>query len=90
LIPSEIFTSIKTTCQECSFDPFGLLLKADKNPNNDQEQEFIDELKFCLEKGPLTDDERKMLDRMIKKLGISKERAGELEKEVTAATAQKE
>ena len=47
-----------------------------------KEMEYIEELKFCLKAGDITDDVRKMLNRYREKLKISEKRATELEKEV--------
>ncbi len=47
-----------------------------------RETEYIEELKFCLEAGDITDDVRKMLNRYREKLEIPEKRAAELEKEV--------
>jgi len=48
---------------------------------NDNEQKYIDELKFMLEDDSnIDEDERRMLDRKRQKYGISEERALELEK----------
>ncbi|MDE6769813.1 MAG: hypothetical protein K2J78_08850 [Muribaculaceae bacterium] len=46
---------------------------------SDNEAEFIEELKACLEDGPITDKHRRLLDRLRKSLGISEVRAKELE-----------
>ncbi|MCH5241966.1 MAG: hypothetical protein J1F67_06035 [Muribaculaceae bacterium] len=46
---------------------------------NDFEQEFIEELKLCYQDGIITDRERRILDRLRKSLGISEQRAQELE-----------
>ena len=49
------------------------------NMNSDNESEFIEELKACLQDGIITDQERRLLDRIRKSLGISEDRATELE-----------
>jgi hypothetical protein len=47
----------------------------------DDEQEYLDELRSFLEDdAEITPRERKMLDRIRQKLGISEERAKEIEK----------
>ena len=43
------------------------------------ENEYLEELKMCYEDGEITDKERRILDRLRKSLGISEERAKELE-----------
>lgn len=48
--------------------------------NTQQETEYIEEARFCLEAGNLTNDARKVLDEFRKKLKISKERSVELER----------
>ena len=46
----------------------------------EEEQEYLQEYKFCLEEGnEISPRERRLLDRLRDKLGISKERAIELE-----------
>ena len=45
----------------------------------DNEQSYAEEVKFCLEDGDIGDKERKSLERMRIKLGISPERAAEIE-----------
>lgn len=45
----------------------------------DDEQSYAEEVKFCLEDGTIGDKERRFLERMRIKLGISPERAGEIE-----------
>ena len=46
---------------------------------NEDEQEYIETLKDLLEDGDISDRERRMLDRMRQSLGISEQRAAELE-----------
>lgn len=46
---------------------------------DDNESEYIEELKACFEDGIITDKERRLLDRLRKSLGISEARAAELE-----------
>lgn len=43
------------------------------------EQSYAEEVKFCLEDGTIGDKERRFLERMRTKLGISPERAAEIE-----------
>ena len=51
----------------------------------EQEQQYIEELNFCLEEGPeISRSGRRLLDRTIKSLGISEERAAEIEEIVQA------
>lgn len=45
----------------------------------DGEAEYLEELKVCYEDGVITDKERRLLDRLRKSLGISEDRAAELE-----------
>lgn len=45
----------------------------------DEEQSYAEEVKFCLEDGTIGDKERRFLERMRTKLGISPERAAEIE-----------
>ena len=45
----------------------------------DDEQSYAEEVKFCLEDGTIGDKERRFLERMRTKLGISPERAAEIE-----------
>ena len=47
----------------------------------DEEQEYLEEVKICLEEdGEISPKERRLLDRLRDKLGISVKRAEELEK----------
>ena len=46
---------------------------------SDNEQSYAEEVKFCLEDGTIGDKERRFLERMRTKLGISSERATEIE-----------
>ncbi|MEA3221991.1 MAG: response regulator [Thermodesulfobacteriota bacterium] len=56
------------------------IAKAGKAPQYSAEElEYIDELKFCLETGSISDDERKMLNRTRDKLKIPEKRATEIE-----------
>lgn len=51
----------------------------------EQEQEYIKELNFCLEEGPeISRSARRLLDRVVESLGISEERAREIEEEIQA------
>lgn len=45
----------------------------------DDEQSYAEEVKFCLEDGTIGDKERRFLERMRTKLGISPERAADIE-----------
>lgn len=54
------------------------------------EQEYISELKECLADGIITDRERRLLDKLRKSLGISEERAQELEIQCNPASFTKE
>ena len=52
---------------------------------NSEEEEYLTEYKACLEDdGVITDRERRLLDRIRKSLGISEERARELEESCSA------
>lgn len=46
---------------------------------SDEEKEYQEELKVCLEDGTISDRERRLLDRLRKSLGISEERAKAIE-----------
>lgn len=47
---------------------------------SDEEREYLDEIKACLaDDGVITGRERRLLDRLRKSLGITEERAAELE-----------
>ena len=46
----------------------------------DDEQSYAEEIKFCLEDGAIGEKERRFLERMRTRLGISLERAAEIEK----------
>ncbi len=55
---------------------------------SDNEQEYIDEYNACLEDdGQISEKERRLLDKLCKSLGISKERAIELEREADSTIA---
>ena len=45
----------------------------------DDEKEYLEEYKACLEEGEISSKERRLLDRLRDRLGISEERAKELE-----------
>lgn len=45
----------------------------------DKENEYAEEVRFCLEDGEIGDKERRFLNRIRTKLGISEERAAEIE-----------
>lgn len=47
--------------------------------NHNEEQEYLEELKECLVDGELGGSERRLLNKLRMKLGISEERAAELE-----------
>lgn len=47
------------------------------------ESEYLEEYKQCAAEGSITDSERRLLDRMRKTLGISDERAVEIESSIT-------
>lgn len=55
-------------------------LEASLNSLNNEEKEYIEELRACMEDGDISDRERHLLDRLRKSLGISEVRAKELEK----------
>ena len=52
------------------------------NDNKQNEQEYLEELKECLADGELGGSERRLLNKLRMKLGISEERATELEASV--------
>ena len=54
-------------------------LEASVNSMSDEEKEYQEELKACLENGTISDRERRLLDRLRKSLGISEERAKAIE-----------
>ncbi len=56
------------------------VLTENKSQLNEDEQSYAEEVKFCLEDGTIGDKERRFLERMRIKLGISPERALEIEK----------
>lgn len=47
--------------------------------NHNEEQEYLEELKECLTDGEIGNSERRLLNKLRAKLGISEERAAELE-----------
>ena len=51
----------------------------DVTPVSEDEQEYLDELKECLADGEIGGSERRLLNKLRVKLGISEERAAELE-----------
>lgn len=51
---------------------------------DENEQSYADEVKFCLEDGEIGDKERRFLNRMRDKLGISEQRAAEIEASLSA------
>ena len=55
------------------------VLEASVNTMSDEEKEYQEELKACLEDGTISDRERRLLDRLRKSLGISEERAKAIE-----------
>ena len=54
-------------------------LETSVNNMSDDEKEYQEELKACLEDGTISDRERRLLDRLRKSLGISEERAKAIE-----------
>ena len=54
-------------------------LEASVNSMSDEEKEYQEELKVCLEDGTISDRERRLLNRLRKSLGISEERAKAIE-----------
>lgn len=54
-------------------------LEASVNSMSDEEKEYQEELKACLEDGTISDRERRLLNRIRKSLGITEERAKEIE-----------
>lgn len=61
------------------FDSEGNVLEESSNELSPEEQEYYDALQEYLSDGEISDRERKMLERVRKALGISAERAAELE-----------
>ena len=47
---------------------------------SEEEKEYLEEYQACLEEGEISSKERRLLDRLRDKLGISEERAREIEK----------
>jgi len=58
--------------------------------NKDIEQEYIDSLKDCLTEDKINERDRRMLERLRKSLGISEERALELEVSLSAQVTDEE
>lgn len=54
-------------------------LEASLSGLSDEEKEYQEELKACMEDGHISDRERRLLDRLRKSLGISEQRAKEIE-----------
>lgn len=54
-------------------------LEASLTDMSDEEKEYQEELKACLENGTISDRERRLLNRLRKSLGISEERAKAIE-----------
>lgn len=46
---------------------------------NQQEEEYLEEIRYCLQNGAITESQRRLLERLREKLGISQARAQELE-----------
>lgn len=55
-------------------------LNTESSQMNENEQSYAEEVKFCLEDGAIGEKERRFLERMRTKFGISMERAMEIEK----------
>jgi len=71
---------------EVTFAPIETLLLSSPNSSaepivdmSDAEQEYLEMVNDCLEDGVISDDERRLLDRRLQRLGISRERGEELE-----------
>lgn len=64
----------------------GVLMSREASPEfTEQEQQYIEELNFCLEDGPnISRGGRRLLDKTMKSLGISEERASEIEEVIQA------
>lgn len=58
--------------------------KPDQSCPSTEEQEYLEELKECLADGEIGPRERRLLDKLASKLGISPERASELEASLSA------
>lgn len=54
-------------------------LNAGTSNTNNSEEQYLSELKICYEDGEISDRERRLLNRLRESLGISEERAAELE-----------
>ncbi len=54
-------------------------LEASLSSLSDEEKEYLEELRECMENGSISNSERRLLDRLRKSLGISEARAKELE-----------
>ena len=70
-----------------SLSPFSIIVKSDERDDDDEltkeEQEYINELKDILADGEISPRERRLLDKIRQKLGITEERAKELEASLT-------
>lgn len=55
-------------------------LNTESSQMNENEQSYAEEVKYCLEDGAIGEEERRFLERRRTKLGISMERAMEIEK----------
>lgn len=53
-----------------------------KETDSGNEKEYIEELKACLEDGEISDKEKRLLDKLRKSLGISEQRAAEIENQL--------
>ncbi len=67
-----------------AFELESIVMREDEH-HSAQETEYIDELKFCLETGPISDDERKLLDRLRLKLNITEEQSAHFEEQIQNA-----
>lgn len=56
----------------------------------ENEQTYLEELKACMEDGNISDRERRLMDKLRTKLGISEERAKELEKTLLGSNSDAE
>jgi len=72
----DILTKLQETEQKNSSQDN---VRTDTSSDNTNEKEYLDEVKECLADGELGGSERRLLNKLRVKLGISEERAAELE-----------
>lgn len=86
----EISVVFKPITEFNESDDADCMTSQDSTTLSDQEQRYLEEYKAVLEDGEITDRERRSLDRYAVSLGISTERALQLEKYLNAPTLTKE